>query len=130
MIKKKLEDILGEDHFGFRRGKGTKDAVGMLRIISEQTWDIDQKLCVCFTDMRKARDRVHVTESIQILERTFNDWRERKLISKLHMDQTVELKNCTRGRQEVWRLEEGLDKDAVFTYSIQLVQQMLYKGSP
>jgi hypothetical protein len=36
-IENKIEDILGEDHFGFRRGKGTRDAVGMLRIISEQT---------------------------------------------------------------------------------------------
>jgi len=46
------------------------------------------------------------------------------------MDQTVELKHWTRGRQEVWRLEEGLDKDAVLTYSIQLVQQIPYKESP
>jgi hypothetical protein len=33
-IEKKIEDVLGEDQFGFRRGKGTRDAVGMLRIIS------------------------------------------------------------------------------------------------
>jgi len=47
MIKKKIEDVLGEDHFGFRSEKGTRDAVGMLRIISERTWDVDQELCVC-----------------------------------------------------------------------------------
>jgi len=34
-IKRKIEDVLGEDQFGFRRGKGTRDAIGMLRIISE-----------------------------------------------------------------------------------------------
>jgi len=34
-IEKKIEDVLGEDKFGFRRGKGTRDAIGMLRIISE-----------------------------------------------------------------------------------------------
>jgi hypothetical protein len=34
-IEKKTEDVLGEDQFGFRRGKGTRDATGMLRIISE-----------------------------------------------------------------------------------------------
>jgi len=33
--EKKIEDVLGEDQFGFRRGKGTRDAIGMLRIISE-----------------------------------------------------------------------------------------------
>jgi hypothetical protein len=29
-IKKKIEDVLGESQFGFRRGKGTRDAIGML----------------------------------------------------------------------------------------------------
>jgi hypothetical protein len=30
-----IEDVIGEDKFGFRRGKGTSDATGMLRITSE-----------------------------------------------------------------------------------------------
>jgi len=41
-IEKKTEDALGEDQFGFRRGKGTRDANGMLRIISERTLEIDE----------------------------------------------------------------------------------------
>ena len=76
MIKKKIKDVMGEIHFGFRRENGTGDAVGLLRIISEQTWDVDQELCVCFLDMQKACDHVHGTEWIQILDGTF-DWRER-----------------------------------------------------
>jgi len=40
-LEKKVEDVLGEDQFGFRRGKGTRSAIGMLRIISEQTLEID-----------------------------------------------------------------------------------------
>jgi len=34
-IERKIEAVLGEDHFGFRRGKGTRDAIGMMRIIAE-----------------------------------------------------------------------------------------------
>jgi hypothetical protein len=34
-IERKTEDVLGEDQFGFRRGKGTRNAIWMLRIISE-----------------------------------------------------------------------------------------------
>jgi hypothetical protein len=49
-IEKKIEDVLGEDQFGFRRGKGTKDATEMLRIISERTLEIDEELTVCFID--------------------------------------------------------------------------------
>ena len=61
-MKNKIEDILGGDNFGFRRGKGTRDVVGMLRIISEQTWYIDEGMCLCFIDWQKAFDRVHGTE--------------------------------------------------------------------
>jgi hypothetical protein len=30
-IERKIKDVLGEDQFGFRRGKGTTNAIGMLR---------------------------------------------------------------------------------------------------
>ena len=49
-IEKKIKDVLGEDQFGFRRGKGTRDAIGMLRIISERTLEIDEELSVCIID--------------------------------------------------------------------------------
>jgi len=48
-IERKIEEVLGEDQFGFRRGKGTRDAIGMMRIISERTLEIDGQ-CVCFID--------------------------------------------------------------------------------
>jgi len=35
-IESKIEDVLGEDQFGFRRGKGIRDAIGMMRITAER----------------------------------------------------------------------------------------------
>jgi len=49
-FERKTEDVLGEDQFGFKRGKGSRDVIGMLRIKSEQTLGIDEELCVCFID--------------------------------------------------------------------------------
>ena len=49
-IERKIEDVLGADQFGFRRGKGNRDAVGMMRIIAERTLEIDEELCICFID--------------------------------------------------------------------------------
>ena len=49
-IERKIEAVLGEDQFGFRRGKGTRDAIGMMRIIAERNLEIDEELCVCFID--------------------------------------------------------------------------------
>jgi hypothetical protein len=60
-IEKKIEDVLG-DQFGFRRGKGTSNAIGMVRIISKQTLDIDGELCACFIDWQKVFDCVDWTK--------------------------------------------------------------------
>jgi hypothetical protein len=54
-IERKTEDVLG-DQFVFRRGKGTRNAIGMLRKISERALEIDAKVCVCFIDWQKASD--------------------------------------------------------------------------
>ena len=61
-----MEDVLGEDQFGFRRGKGTRDASGMMRIIAERTLEIDKELCICFIDWQKEFDRVNWTNLTQI----------------------------------------------------------------
>jgi hypothetical protein len=87
-IENKIEDVLGEDQFGFRRGKGTRYAVGMLRIISEQTLEIDEELSVCFIDWQKAFDRVNWTKLMHILKESGIEWRERRLISNLYMAQS------------------------------------------
>jgi hypothetical protein len=98
--EKKIEDVLGEDQFGFRKGEGTRDAIGMLRIISERTLDIGEEICVCFIDWQKTFDHVKWTKLMEILKKTGIDWRERRLISRLYMDQSVTV-----------RLDQGVTKN-------------------
>jgi hypothetical protein len=84
-IERKIEDVLGEDQFGFKRGKATRDAMGMLRIISERTLEIDAEVCVCFIDWQNAFDRVNWTKLMQILKAASIDWCERRWFSNLYM---------------------------------------------
>jgi retron-type reverse transcriptase len=111
-FEKKFEDVLGEDQFGFRRGKGTRDAIGMLRIISERTLEIDEKLNVCFIDWQKAFDRVNWTKLMQILKETGIDWRERRLISNLYMAQSVKVR-LNREETRSVKIGRGVSQDAV-----------------
>jgi hypothetical protein len=53
-FERKIQDVLG-DQFGFKRGKETRNATGMLRI-SEQTLKTDAELC--FIDWLKLFGRV------------------------------------------------------------------------
>jgi hypothetical protein len=43
-IERKTEVALGEDQFAFRSGKGIREAIGMLRIISERNLDMLHRL--------------------------------------------------------------------------------------
>jgi len=91
-IEKEIEDIHEEDQFGFRRGKGIRDAIGMLRIISERTLEIDEELSVCFIDWQNGFERVNWTKLMQILKETGIDWRGRRLISNVYMTQSVKVR--------------------------------------
>jgi len=106
-IEKKIEDVLGEEQFGFRRGKGARDAIGMMRIIAERTLEIDEELCVCFIDWQKVFDRVNWTKLMQILNRIGIDWRERRLISKLYMEQKVKVR-LGRGETRSVKIGRGV----------------------
>jgi len=90
-IERKTVDVLGEEQFGFRRGKGTRDAIGMLRIISERTLEIDAELYVCYIDWQNGFDRVNWTKLMQILKGTGIEWHERRLISNFYMAQSVKV---------------------------------------
>jgi len=106
-IEKKIDDVLEEDQFGFRRGKGTRDAIGMLRIISERTLEIDAELSVCFIDWQKVFDRVNWTKLMQILKETGIDWHERRLINNLYMAQSVKVR-LNRGETRSVKIGRGV----------------------
>jgi hypothetical protein len=97
--EKKTEDVLREDQFRFRKGNGTRDATGMLGIISERTLDISEEICICFIDRQKAFDRVKWTKLMKILKKTGIDWHERRPNIRLYMDQIVTV-----------RLDQGVTK--------------------
>ena len=66
-FKRKIEDVFGEDQFWYRRGKGTREAIGTLKIIPVRTLDIDEEMCPCIMVWQKAYDRVNRTKLTLIL---------------------------------------------------------------
>jgi hypothetical protein len=89
--ERKIEDVLGKDQLGFRRGKVTMGAIGMLRK-SERTSEIHAEVCVCFIRWQRAFDRVNWTKLIHTLKGTGIDWRERRLTGNLYVAQGVKVR--------------------------------------
>src|SRR3984885_14147392 len=93
-IQAKTEAIneIGDDQFGFRKGMGTRDAIGSLRVLTERSCEIGQEVYICFVDYEKAFDRVDWKKLMQALRRVGVDWRDRRLIGNLYMGQKVRIR--------------------------------------
>ncbi|PGH37471.1 MAG: hypothetical protein CRN43_21000, partial [Candidatus Nephrothrix sp. EaCA] len=90
--KAEADKCLGEDQFGFRKGRGTRDAIGALRMLTERSLEHKQEVYICFVDYEKAFDRVDWKKLINALRRMGVDWRERRLIGNLYLGQKVRIR--------------------------------------
>jgi Reverse transcriptase (RNA-dependent DNA polymerase). len=106
-LENKIEEVIEEDQYGFRKGKGTRDAIGLMRIISERVLDVKEEICLCFIDWQKAFDRVDWTKLLEILRNIRVNWRERRLIRNLYMGQRVKLR-INQGGTESFQIGRGV----------------------
>jgi len=86
-IEAKARDFVSRGQYGFRKGRGTRDAVGVMRMISERCSEYGNELYVCFIDFEKAFDKVSWPKMMGILRQLKVDWRDRRLIMNLYMKQ-------------------------------------------
>ena len=82
-------NYIGEDQYGFRRGKGTRDAIAVLRCLGERSLEHGKDLYICFVDYEKAFDRVNWLKLMEVLQQVGVDKRDRDLIKNLYTEQTV-----------------------------------------
>ena len=66
---------------GFRKGKGTRDAIFQLRMLMERVTQLNReketrdekfekkKLCLCFVDYQKLFDRVKHDKLVEVMEK-------------------------------------------------------------
>ena len=77
----------------------------MIRTIGERYIEKDKVMYAVFTDLEKTFDRVDWTKLMGILKETGVDWKERKLLSNLHMKQDRRKK--VRGKRNWKGIQQG-----------------------
>ena len=91
LIKRRITPIierqLGESQMGFRKGKGTRDAIFQLRMINERCLQMGKKVYMCFVDYQKAFDRVNHDKLLEVMEIAGIPELERRLIINLYWHQ-------------------------------------------
>jgi len=90
-LESKREEVIKEDHFGFWKCKCTRDAIGLMRIISERVLGVKKEMCVCFMDLQKAFDHVDWNKLLEMLRNIGVNWRESRLIPNIYMGQRVKI---------------------------------------
>ena len=82
-IQRVMEENIGEEQFGFRKGRGTREAIALLRTIGERYRERAKGVSLCFIDLEKALDRVNWKKLLEILKKKKVNWKEWRLIREL-----------------------------------------------
>ena len=88
-IESKATEYISRTQFGFRKGLGTRDAIGVMRMLIERSLEHDNDIYICFVDFEKAFDRVNWKMMMRILKEVGVDWRDRRLVAEMYMKQEV-----------------------------------------
>jgi len=86
-IESKANSFIGRNQFGFRKGCGTRDAIGVMRVLCEGSLEHGNDVYICFVDFEKAFDRVNWVKMMEVLHEIQVDWKDRRMISELYMRQ-------------------------------------------
>ena len=88
-IEQLSESYLAEDQFGFRRNKGTREAILALRLIASKRRALGKKTAIAFIDLEKAFDNVNWKIMFRILEKLGVKYRDRRILFNLYKNQVA-----------------------------------------
>ena len=86
-VRNKIRPEIPEEQYGFVRGKGTTNAIFLLRMMSERAVEMQRDVFLCFIDYQKAFDTVRHEELLRMLERLGVDEKDLRLIKNLYYQQ-------------------------------------------
>ena len=114
-VRNKLNPEIAEEQCGFVEGKGTTNAIFILRTLIERALEIQKDVYLCFIDYTKAFDRVRHHEIIKELTKLKIDGKDLRIIKNMYWEQTAAMRveGEISAFQKIKRgVREGLDKDA------------------
>ena len=91
-VKGKLQARVSEEQYGFRRGSGCRNAIFILRMLSERCIEIQKDLYVCFIDYEKAFDNVRHKELFECLKRSGIDGKDLRIFQEVYWNQTASIR--------------------------------------
>ena len=113
-VRRKLKPEIGKEQCGFMEDTGTRNAIFMLRMLSERAIEMQKEVYVCFIDYTKAFDKVRHEDLMDILQDLDLDGKDIRLIRNLYWEQTA----CMRIDNEFGdstQIKRGVRQGCVFS---------------
>ena len=86
-VRNKIRPEIPEEQYGFVKGKGTANAIFLLRMICERAIEMQRDVYLCFIDYQKAFDTVRHEEMMRMLARLEVDEKDIRVIRNLYYQQ-------------------------------------------
>jgi len=69
-----------------------QDAIAKMCVITERCIESNQTVYLCFVNYEKAFDRINWKKMMEILKNIGVNWKDRRLIKELYMNQTARVR--------------------------------------
>ena len=92
-MERKAEEFLDEDQFGFRKSKGTREAILALRMLINKRMEKNKPTFIAFVDLEKAFDSVEWNTMLGILKEIGVLYNDRRIIHSLYKNQVAVIKS-------------------------------------
>ena len=109
-----FEREAGKTQSGFMKGKGTREGIFSLRIITEKMLEKHKKVYVCYIDYKKAFDRVYHALLMEVLSHNEIDEKDLKLIRNLYWQQTASIQ-LDEGQSSSFPIKRGVRQGCVMS---------------
>ena len=87
--RSRIKPEIGKEQFGFVQDAGTRNAIFILRMLSERAIEMQKDLYVCFIDYTKAFDKVQHEELFKLLHGLDLDGKDLRVLRNLYWEQTA-----------------------------------------
>ena len=137
LIKNRIAPIIeqqrSDSQYGFRTGRGTRDAICQLRIMMERCLEMQKTLYICFIDYTKAFDRVKHDMLFEILSKAGVPDKEINIIKSLYLQQKATVRYENETSEEI-TIKRGVRQGCILSpclfniYTEYLIREALEDG--
>ena len=127
-MRNKINFEISEEQYGFQPDKGTRNAIFIMRMISERAIEVKTPLYVCFVDYKKAFDRVKHDLIFQQLNDIGIDDKDIRLLQTLYYTQSASVR-IGQSMSDPVLIKKGVRQGCVASPDLfNLYQEVIMRG--